>query len=391
MHGIRIVALAVLCLAACTRDATPPPPPPATGPYADAARWLCGPDAITDHCATADLSATRIDANGTTAKDVVPHVPSKDPKVDCFYVYPTVRFEPECGNAVDFENVESEIFATVNQAARFSSVCRVFAPLYRQRVRCPVIDREAIVAQKEIDAVAYDDVHEAFEHYLRQHNAKRPFVLLGHSQGADILARLVRERIARDPTLRKRMRIAILPGGDIFVPHEGTTGGTLGDVPLCRSEEETGCAIAYRTFSAARPPIVDPDENPPREEMACTNPAALGGGRASLSASYLPNPPKWKHPLFDLGLMAKGEVPSASTPHLVREGFWTAECKEDARGQTYLEIDARGREDWIDYDAGFFNPAAFGTHPLDIQFALGDLIEAVRTRTKSMDGENSSR
>lgn len=388
MSALRITLVAALFLLGCERDSAPPAPPPATGPYADPARWLCGPDANPDHCTSADLSSTRILDDGSTS--VVEHTAAPAPAIDCFYVYPTVRFEPECGNAVDFEDIDAEIFAAQNQAARFSSVCRVFAPLYRQRVRCPAFDRDGVVGFREIDDVAFEDVRDAFEHFLRQHGDARPFVLLGHSQGADLLARLVKERVAPDAPLRRRMLVAILPGGDIFVPREGASDETLGDVPLCRSNEETGCVITYRTFSATHPPAIDSDQDPPRKELACTNPAAPEGGRAELRASYLPNPARWKHPLFDLRATVTDNLPIASTPYLLREGGWTAECRRDAIGNNYLSIDSESRVDWIDYDSAFFNPAKYGLHPLDFQFTQGDLIDGIEARAQSMDRDGPS-
>lgn len=346
--------------------------------------WLCGPDARPDSCTEADLSATRVTADG--AGGVLTHTAADDPPADCFYVYPTVRFEPECGNATNFDDTTSERFATVNQAARFSSVCRVIAPLYRQRVRCPQNTREGVIGAEAIDDVAYDDVRAAFDHYLEQHNAGRPFFLIGHSQGADILARLVTEEIAAAPRLRRRLGAAFLIGGDIFVPRGATNGGTLGDVPLCTSESQTGCAIAYRSFAASHPPIVDPNADPPRSDMACTNPASLGGGPAQLRATYFPNPVAWQHPLFDLRALALRAPSDASTSHLLFERTWSAQCVQDDLGQSYLAIRSEGQEDWIDFGVPFFDPAGYGTHALDIQFALGDLIHLVEAKTKRMEG-----
>lgn len=385
MISVLIAGVLAAALAGCTTDesATPTATPQQASAYAETSMWLCGPDASPDRCLDTDLTATRFLRSGAT--ESVAHVEAADPPADCFYVYPTVRFEPECGNATDFSSLESEAFAVQNQAARFSAVCRVIAPVYRQRVRCPPIDREGVVAASEIDDVAYGDVRDAFAHYLQQHNAGRPFFLIGHSQGADLLARLVTTEIDADPKLQRRMAAAFLIGGDIFVPHGETTGGTLGDVPLCDTDDQTGCAIAYRSFAASRPPEIDPATNPPRLDMACTNPASLAGGRATLSGSFLPNPSAWKHPLFDLRAMALPSAQEASTPHLLFEDSWTAECRKDGLGQSYLSIGSEGRESWVNFDSPFFNPAAFGTHPLDIQFALGDLMRLVTAKTSAME------
>ncbi len=53
-----------------------------------------------------------------------------EPAVDCFYVYPSMSAE-SVRNA-DLRLQPAEKYAAIIQASRFSRVCRVFAPLYRQ-------------------------------------------------------------------------------------------------------------------------------------------------------------------------------------------------------------------------------------------------------------------
>jgi Protein of unknown function (DUF3089) len=49
---------------------------------------------------------------------------------DCFYVYPTMSTEPS--DNADLRVQSAEVSAAIAQAARFSQVCRVWAPTYRQ-------------------------------------------------------------------------------------------------------------------------------------------------------------------------------------------------------------------------------------------------------------------
>jgi hypothetical protein len=384
-----LAALLWIALAACTpEDANhtsdgvePEEVAAADDPYAGPARWLCGPDARPDPCAEADLSAASIRPD--TTMEVREHLVGEDPGVDCFYVYPTVHFEKECGNA-RLGDVSSELFATIHQAARFTSTCRVFAPLYRQAVRCAELGRGGEVSRRAIADVAYADVRDAFEHYWTRHNRGRPFVLLGHSQGADLLARLLAEDVAPSPAVRKRLAVALLAGGNVFV---APGADQVGDVPLCRSDEQTGCIVAYRTYAASHPPIVDPDAPAPEADIACTNPASLEGGAAPLRASYFPRAKAWSHPVFKISALATKPQPDVAAPHLVYEEQWIAECLEDDHGQSYLAFSlAPGREDWIDYDSAFLNPAAYGTHVLDVQLALGDLIRLVEVKGAALGG-----
>jgi hypothetical protein len=59
-----------------------------------------------------------------------PFRPAADPAVDCFYVYPTVSNDG--GMFSDLSPGPEERRTVLVQAARFRSVCRVFAPNYRQ-------------------------------------------------------------------------------------------------------------------------------------------------------------------------------------------------------------------------------------------------------------------
>ena len=89
--------------------------------------WLCRPGMKDNPCESA-LTTTVVDPNGkkTTQHAAV----AKDPPVDCFYVYPTVSAQQSVNATLD---VDPELIAVAeNQAARFSQVCRVYAPVYPQ-------------------------------------------------------------------------------------------------------------------------------------------------------------------------------------------------------------------------------------------------------------------
>ena len=55
--------------------------------------------------------------------------PAKDPPIDCFYVYPTVSRDRGLNSDLV---MDEENDAAAAQFARFASVCRPFAPKYRQ-------------------------------------------------------------------------------------------------------------------------------------------------------------------------------------------------------------------------------------------------------------------
>jgi len=101
-------------------------PPEAPADYGDAGNWVCRPGRA-DDCA-ADLGGTAIAADGATS--VVPALPAGDPKIDCFYVYPTVSRARTENAPLALSDEVAEVARV--QFARFRGVCRTYAPIYRQ-------------------------------------------------------------------------------------------------------------------------------------------------------------------------------------------------------------------------------------------------------------------
>src|SRR5579863_8687568 len=88
--------------------------------------WLCRPGLADNPCLT-DQTATLIEAGGATR--VERSAPAAHPPVDCFYVYPTISDESTVNADLAVGLRQEE--AAIAQASRFSSVCRVYAPVYR--------------------------------------------------------------------------------------------------------------------------------------------------------------------------------------------------------------------------------------------------------------------
>ena len=143
--------------------------------YTKPETWLCRPGAQ-DACAV-DLSASVITAQGQiTRESFAPH---SNPAIDCFYVYPTVSLDS--GGNSDMVAGPEERNVIRAQFARFQSVCRPFAPLYRQFTLTAL---RANAAGKPIAAdrmIGYNDVLDAWNHYLKNDNRGRGVVLIGHS------------------------------------------------------------------------------------------------------------------------------------------------------------------------------------------------------------------
>ena len=143
--------------------------------YNDASNWLCRPGRAGDAC-DINLDTTIIRADGST--ELESFAAATDPAVDCFYVYPTVSNDP--GNNSDLVADDEENRVIAAQFARFGSVCRTFAPLYRQVTLTAL--RAMMAGQGQISqldgVLAYLDVAAAFQHVAKTHQ-----VALGVGRG----------------------------------------------------------------------------------------------------------------------------------------------------------------------------------------------------------------
>src|SRR5204863_1557742 len=196
--------------------------------------WLCRPGQH-DACVI-DLTTTIVRADGKLARETWTADPNAP--IDCFYVYPTVSTDPTPNSDMNADPAETNVIR--QQFARFASKCRPYAPLYRQVTLVGLRRMLAPGAAVTLDqGLQYDDVKDAWNHYLKNDNKGRGFVLVAHSQGSFILNRLIREEIDGKP-IQSRMLSAILMGTTIEVPKGKDVGGAFQKVPLCRSASQVG-------------------------------------------------------------------------------------------------------------------------------------------------------
>jgi hypothetical protein len=362
-------------------------PVPQPNDYGDAKSWLCRPGQH-DAC-DVDLTTTVITADGKLTRET--WTADVNAPVDCFYVYPTVSTDPTPYSDMIADAAELNVIR--QQFARFGSVCRRYAPMYRQVTLVGLRRLLAGTGGSLEHGLQYDDVRDAWRSYLEHDNHGRPFVLIGHSQGSFILAELIRQEIDGKP-IQARMVSAILPGTTLAVPRGADVGGGFQHVPLCRSSSETGCAIVYSTFRSTLPPPANTrfgKVTDPNMTAACVNPAALAGGSGELHA-YLSRdggaivgatPPKpWVTP----------ERPPAQpidTPWVSVPGMLTARCTSNENA-AYLEVtvhaDPSGRRvnDIVgDLSANGQVLADWGLHLIDVNVAMGNLVDIVGDQTKA--------
>lgn len=346
--------------------------------YANPDRWLCRPGRA-DACA-ADLTTSVIAASGAITRE--PAAPASPAAIDCFYVYPTVSTDSTPNSDLAVGDDERNVAAI--QFARFRSVCRPYAPMYRQQTLRAM--RAMLAGQPGGDMeLAYTDVRDAWRHYLTHDNAGRGVVLIGHSQGSAVLMRLLAQEIEGTPA-QTRLVSALLGGWSVAVPTGRDVGGDLTRVPVCTTARQVGCVVAWTTFRDTLPP---PPITPfgrvtkPNAEAICVNPAALAGNVRSLR-SYLTSGP-------GAGTLSAGApsqwvvgAPPVTTPFVSLPGLLAAACTH-RNGAHYLALTVQAdpadpRTDTIGGDVivnGTTN-RFWGLHLLDMQVVLGDLIELVR-------------
>lgn len=356
---------------------------PAKNDYGKGESWLCRPGR-TDACAV-DLSATVVAANGKLTEEKWKANP--EAPIDCFYVYPTVSNDTT-GNS-DMNAGPEELNVIKQQFARFGSQCRVYAPLYRQVTLTAL---RANLAGKPMAAdrvLGYNDVLDAWNHYLANDNKGRGVVLIGHSQGSGVLMQLIKNEIDGKP-IQERIVSALLLGMNVAVPKGKDVGGQFQKMPLCRTASQTGCVISYVTFRENAPPPANTLFGRVAGEgmvAACTNPAALAGGSGELHAylgaaqivgSSAAAPKPWVTP----------EQP-IKTPFVSAPGLLTAECVQNEKG-SYLAVKVHGdpkdpRADDIVGDIVVLGQvqANWGLHLIDVNVAMGNLVNIVSQQSKA--------
>ena len=393
MPRILLIAIVLtLCLAAAGTAAaqsapqaqTPAPAAQPKNDYGKPESWLCRPGRQ-DAC-TVDLSTTIVAADGKLTREEF--TPNPKAPIDCFYVYPTVSNDPTANSDMDAGPEERSVIRA--QFARFGSVCRLYAPLYRQvtltALRAAIGGRPMAVDRM----LAYNDVLDAWNYYLKHDNNGRGVVLIGHSQGSGVLTALIKNEIDGKP-VQSHIVSALLLGTSLPVPRGQDVGGAFKSMPLCRSASQTGCVITYASFRSNVPPPANSRFGKVAGEnmmSACTNPAALGGGSGELHA-YLGSrgsgvvtseaaPKPWVTPAKPI------DTPFVSVP-----GLLSSECVSNEKG-SYLAVTVHGnpggpRTDDIPGDVvvGGQVLADWGLHLIDVNLAIGNLIDIVGHESKA--------
>jgi len=164
-------------------------------------------------------------------------------------------------------------------------------------------------------------------------------------------------------------------------PDGRDVGATFKHIPLCTSSHQTGCVIAYSTFP--NQPPADSNFGRPGQgvslqsgqtatkgvQVACVNPAALGGGTGALTPWFITStfePPP----------------PPVSSLWVVYPDLYTATC-ENSGGATWLQVnDIAAPGDTRPVVTETLGPT-WGYHNDDINLASSNLVHDVRVQEEA--------
>lgn len=218
----------------------------------------------------------------------------------------------------------------------------------------------------------------AWRDYLAHDNDGRGVVLIGHSEGSELLAELLANQVDQVPPVRRLLVSAIITGANL--PTDKIGFGPLTTIGPCQSPTQFGCVVDFNAYKTAPPsdalfgkyPLPEVDGH--AVEDICTNPADLAGGSGPLISMYRTQlatqdvAGSTTHGIFE------EHPPTASTPWIEYDGDYTARCVTD-NGHHVMTVSASGRAPSL----GTHDPA-FGLHVDDPNLAMGDLVRLVRSQ-----------
>jgi hypothetical protein len=190
----------------------------------------------------------------------------REAKADVFFIHPTSYFGEEKGSPWNADlrdttvNNNTDNLAIRLQASVFNGSCRVFAPRYRQGNMEAFYVFNTPEARAAFD-LAYNDVKEAFQYYLKHHNKKRPIIIASHSQGSLHAIRLLQE-FFDGKSLQKRLVCAYVIGYQI-------KKDDFKNIPVGERSDQTGCFVGWRTYAKGEIPKGSVAE---KGNSVCVNP-----------------------------------------------------------------------------------------------------------------------
>ncbi|WP_278847514.1 DUF3089 domain-containing protein [Brachyspira pilosicoli] len=177
----------------------------------------------------------------------------KNNEVDVFYLYPTVWYGEGTNKdfvcPIDFKPMrENATNALISQSSVFEEVGNIYAPFYRQADALYILDTNNNIKNKEkyFNDIPKKDALAAFDYFIKNYNNNKPFILIGHSQGAMMIKEILIDYFKTNENLMNRLVAAYIIGYSVTTndleknPH----------LKFARSEYDTGVIISYNTESS---------------------------------------------------------------------------------------------------------------------------------------------
>lgn len=163
--------------------------------------------------------------------------------MDVFFLHPSTHMKPTVWNAA-FDDASAQpmikSIALKNMATAFSD--KFYAPRYRQATTGAFYDESG---QGEIAMErAYQDILAAYDNFMVRRDKSRPFMLVGHSQGALHLLNLLKDRISNSPE-RSHLIAAYVLGWPVSIEEDLEAIG----MKACENAGETGCILSWMSFA----------------------------------------------------------------------------------------------------------------------------------------------
>lgn len=231
-------------------------------------------------------------------------------EVDIFFLHPTSYFGSrkfnEWNASIDDPKVNkiTDEGSILYQASIFNGTGRIFAPRYRQAHYYSFFtnDKSAGLA---VD-LAYEDVYKAFLHYYDNWNKNRPLIIAGHSQGALMAIKLLKE-VFDNEAMKNKLVVAYIVGWPV-------PADTFKYLKVCKNENMTSCICSWRTYKSGS----DPKFLEHEKAVLVTNPLSW-----SISEELVPKE-KNKGMVIDI---KKDPVPKAVSAQIYKNILWSSKPK----------------------------------------------------------------
>lgn len=163
---------------------------------------------------------------------------------DIFWVYPTIYVSEDNWNMPldDKEAMAKAKEVTSKYLDMFEDNGNLYAPYYRQ-ASLKVLSASEQEKEKYL-GVAIEDAKNAFNFYLDNYNNGKPFILAGHSQGANVLLEMMKDMFASEQ-IRKKLVAAYIVGWSV-------TEDDLKEYPflkIAQGPDDTGVIITYNVVA----------------------------------------------------------------------------------------------------------------------------------------------